>query len=178
MKTGRKFFEQYIETMNRINYKVVPTPGVDSGAGGKSLEASVKMYLDVTSGKAVSDPKKTDVKVKINGRYVTLEIKSGGGVIVNSNGVCCLDKSQFFGYVPRYNPDIDIEKQVIIYKSSDIKAFMFNTNNKVLRHKRATNNNAVISIVSSVQAWERIYYADIDYMTLVDFRNMMDKFNK
>lgn len=182
MKTTRKenkrYFENYIAKKNNENPFIIPTQGIDSGAYGKSFESTIKYLFGNTNGKTVSAQNTTDTVIKINGKKTRIEIKTGGGVIVNANGKNCLDKCDYFIYCPRYNPNENINTQCIVYNANEIKAFLFNPLNKCLRTKRTTNGKTVISIVSSKQAFERVFYADIDYLSLFDFMELFDKNKK
>lgn len=66
----------YLEKTKAMDYHCVPTLGVDSGRGGKTFEALVKVYLNNYRFKGIATPEgRTDTRKRINGKTAKIEVK-------------------------------------------------------------------------------------------------------
>lgn len=109
----------YLEKTRAINYHCTPTAGIDSGRGGKTFEALVKLYLDNYRFKGIASPDgKTDTKKRINGEIAKIEIKCNAFEIerLDENGevIYSIRNNDYIVYAPDYNEFAPVEMQAYV----------------------------------------------------------------
>lgn len=76
---AQKMRESETERLNAINFRVAPTPGIDSGAGGKVIEFNATR--EGSEKYRISKFGEADNFANINGRATRVEMKSNSGRI-------------------------------------------------------------------------------------------------
>ena len=109
----------YLEKTRAIDYHCKPTAGIDSGRGGKTFEALVKLYLDNYRFKGITSPDgKTDTKKRINGETAKIEIKCNAFEIerLDENGAVTysIRNNDYIVYAPDYNEFAPVEMQAYV----------------------------------------------------------------
>ena len=109
----------YLEKTRAIDYHCKPTTGIDSGRGGKTFEALVKLYLDNYRFKGIASAEgKTDTKKRINGEIAKIEIKCNAFEIerLNENGAVTysIRNNDYIVYAPDYNEFAPVEMQAYV----------------------------------------------------------------
>lgn len=109
----------YLEKTRAINYHCKPTAGIDSGRGGKTFEALVKLYLDNYRFKGIASAEgRTDTKKRINGEIAKIEIKCNAFEIerLNENGAVTysIRNNDYIVYAPDYNEFAPVEMQAYV----------------------------------------------------------------
>ena len=109
----------YLEKTRAIDYHCKPTAGIDSGRGGKTFEALVKLYLDNYRFKGIASPEgKTDTKKRVNGKNAKIEIKCNAFEIerLDENGAITysIRNNDYIVYAPDYNEFAPVEMQAYV----------------------------------------------------------------
>ena len=109
----------YLEKTRAIDYHCTPTAGIDSGRGGKTFEALVKLYLDNYRFKGIASAEgKTDTKKRINGEIAKIEIKCNAFEIerLDENGkvIYSIRNNDYIVYAPDYNEFAPVEMQAYV----------------------------------------------------------------
>ena len=109
----------YLEKTRAIDYHCKPTTGIDSGRGGKTFEALVKLYLDNYRFKGIASPDgKTDTKKRIDGKIAKIEVKCNAFEIerLDSNGAVTysIRNNDYIVYAPDYNEFAPVEMQAYV----------------------------------------------------------------
>ena len=109
----------YLEKTKAIDYHCTPTAGVDSGRGGKTFEALVKLYLDNYRFKGIASAEgKTDTRKRINGEIAKIEIKCNAFEIerLDENGkvIYSIRNNDYIVYAPDYNECAPVEMQAYV----------------------------------------------------------------
>ena len=109
----------YLEKTRAIDYHCKPTAGIDSGRGGKTFEALVKLYLDNYRFKGIASPDgKTDTKKRVDGKIAKIEIKCNAFEIerLNENGAVTysIRNNDYIVYAPDYNEFAPVEMQAYV----------------------------------------------------------------
>ena len=109
----------YLEKTRAIDYHCKPTAGVDSGRGGKTFEALVKLYLDNYRFKGIASPEgKTDTTKRLNGKNAKIEIKCNAFEIerLDENGkvIYSIRNNDFIVYAPDFNECAPVEMQAYV----------------------------------------------------------------
>lgn len=78
---ARELREEQINELDMVNFRVKPTPGVDSGAGGKVAE--LRATRDGSEKYKVSGAGRADNYASIDGRTRAIEVKTNSGRIGN-----------------------------------------------------------------------------------------------
>ena len=109
----------YLEKTKAIDYHCTPTAGVDSGRGGKTFEALVKLYLDNYRFKGIASAEgRTDTKKRINGEIAKIEIKCNAFEIerLDENGevIYSIRNNDYIVYAPDYNECAPVEMQAYV----------------------------------------------------------------
>ena len=109
----------YLEKTRAMNYHCKPTTGIDSGRGGKTFEALVKLYLDNYRFKGIASPDgKTDTKKRIDGKIAKIEVKCNAFEIerLNENGAVTysIRNNDYIVYAPDYNEFAPVEMQAYV----------------------------------------------------------------
>lgn len=109
----------YLEKTRAIDYHCKPTAGIDSGRGGKTFEALVKLYLDNYRFKGIASAEgRTDTKKRINGEIAKIEIKCNAFEIerLNENGAVTysIRNNDYIVYAPDYNEFAPVEMQAYV----------------------------------------------------------------
>ena len=109
----------YLEKTRAIDYHCTPTTGIDSGRGGKTFEALVKLYLDNYRFKGIASAEgKTDTKKRINGEIAKIEIKCNAFEIerLDENGevIYSIRNNDYIVYAPDYNEFAPVEMQAYV----------------------------------------------------------------
>ena len=109
----------YLEKTRAIDYHCKPTAGIDSGRGGKTFEALVKLYLDNYRFKGIASPEgKTDTTKRLNGKNAKIEIKCNAFEIerLDENGAVTysIRNNDFIVYAPDYNEFAPVEMQAYV----------------------------------------------------------------
>ena len=109
----------YLEKTKAIDYHCTPTTGIDSGRGGKTFEALVKLYLDNYRFKGIASAEgKTDTRKRINGEIAKIEIKCNAFEIerLDENGkvIYSIRNNDYIVYAPDYNECAPVEMQAYV----------------------------------------------------------------
>ena len=109
----------YLEKTRAIDYHCKPTTGIDSGRGGKTFEALVKLYLENYRFKGIASPEgRTDTKKCINGEIAKIEIKCNAFEIerLDENGAVTysIRNNDYIVYAPDYNEFAPVEMQAYV----------------------------------------------------------------
>ena len=109
----------YLEKTRAIDYHCTPTAGIDSGRGGKTFEALVKLYLDNYRFKGIASAEgRTDTKKRINGEIAKIEIKCNAFEIerLDENGevIYSIRNNDYIVYAPDYNECAPVEMQAYV----------------------------------------------------------------
>ena len=109
----------YLEKTRAIDYHCTPTAGIDSGRGGKTFEALVKLYLDNYRFKGIASAEgKTDTRKRINGEIAKIEIKCNAFEIerLDENGevIYSIRNNDYIVYAPDYNEFAPVEMQAYV----------------------------------------------------------------
>ena len=109
----------YLEKTRGIDYHCTPTAGIDSGRGGKTFEALVKLYLDNYRFKGIASAEgRTDTKKRINGEIAKIEIKCNAFEIerLDENGevIYSIRNNDYIVYAPDYNEFAPVEMQAYV----------------------------------------------------------------
>ena len=109
----------YLEKTRAIDYHCTPTTGIDSGRGGKTFEALVKLYLDNYRFKGIASAEgKTDTRKRINGEIAKIEIKCNAFEIerLDENGkvIYSIRNNDYIVYAPDYNECAPVEMQAYV----------------------------------------------------------------
>ena len=109
----------YLEKTRAIDYHCKPTAGIDSGRGGKTFEALVKLYLDNYRFKGIASPEgKTDTKKRIDGKIAKIEVKCNAFEIerLDENGAVTysIRNNDYIVYAPDYNEFAPVEMQAYV----------------------------------------------------------------
>lgn len=109
----------YLEKTRAIDYHCKPTTGIDSGRGGKTFEALVKLYLDNYRFKGIASPEgKTDTKKRIDGKIAKIEVKCNAFEIerLDENGAITysIRNNDYIVYAPDYNEFAPVEMQAYV----------------------------------------------------------------
>lgn len=109
----------YLEKTRAIDYHCKPTTGIDSGRGGKTFEALVKLYLDNYRFKGIASAEgKTDTRKRINGEIAKIEIKCNAFEIerLDENGevIYSIRNNDYIVYAPDYNECAPVEMQAYV----------------------------------------------------------------
>ena len=109
----------YLEKTRAIDYHCTPTAGIDSGRGGKTFEALVKLYLDNYRFKGIASAEgKTDTRKRINGEIAKIEIKCNAFEIerLDENGkvIYSIRNNDYIVYAPDYNECAPVEMQAYV----------------------------------------------------------------
>ena len=109
----------YLEKTRAIDYHCKPTMGIDSGRGGKTFEALVKLYLDNYRFKGIASAEgRTDTKKRVNGEIAKIEIKCNAFEIerLNENGAVTysIRNNDYIVYAPDYNEFAPVEMQAYV----------------------------------------------------------------
>ena len=109
----------YLEKTRAIDYHCKPTAGIDSGRGGKTFEALVKLYLDNYRFKGITSPDgKTDTKKRINGEIAKIEIKCNAFEIerLDENGAVTysIRNNDYIVYAPDFDDRAPVELQAYV----------------------------------------------------------------
>ena len=109
----------YLEKTRAMNYHCKPTTGIDSGRGGKTFEALVKLYLDNYRFKGIASAEgRTDTKKRINGEIAKIEIKCNAFEIerLDENGAVTysIRNNDYIVYAPDYNEFAPVEMQAYV----------------------------------------------------------------
>ena len=109
----------YLEKTCAIDYHCTPTAGVDSGRGGKTFEALVKLYLDNYRFKGIASAEgRTDTRKRINGEIAKIEIKCNAFEIerLDENGevIYSIRNNDYIVYAPDFNEFAPVEMQAYV----------------------------------------------------------------
>lgn len=109
----------YLEKTKAINYHCTPTAGIDSGRGGKTFEALVKLYLNNYRFKGIASAEgKTDTRKRIDGKTAKIEIKCNAFEIerLDENGAVTysIRNNDYIVYAPDYNEFAPVEMQAYV----------------------------------------------------------------
>ena len=109
----------YLEKTRAIDYHCTPTAGIDSGRGGKTFEALVKLYLNNFRFKGIASAEgRTDTKKRINGEIAKIEIKCNAFEIerLDENGevIYSIRNNDYIVYAPDYNEFAPVEMQAYV----------------------------------------------------------------
>ena len=109
----------YLEKTRAIDYHCTPTAGIDSGRGGKTFEALVKLYLDNYRFKGIASAEgRTDTKKRINGEIAKIEIKCNAFEIerLDENGevIYSIRNNDYIVYAPDFNEFAPVEMQAYV----------------------------------------------------------------
>ena len=109
----------YLEKTKAMNYHCKPTAGIDSGRGGKTFEALVKLYLHNYRFKGIASAEgKTDTTKRINGEFAKIEIKCNAFEIerLDENGAITysIRNNDYIVYAPDYNEFAPVEMQAYV----------------------------------------------------------------
>ena len=109
----------YLEKTRAIDYHCTPTAGIDSGRGGKTFEALVKLYLNNYRFKGIASAEgRTDTKKRINGEIAKIEIKCNAFEIerLDENGkvIYSIRNNDYIVYAPDYNECAPVEMQAYV----------------------------------------------------------------
>lgn len=106
----------YLEKTLEMDCHCKPTAGIDSGREGKTYEALVKIALGNYRFKGISAKElRTDTRIKIDGSFVKIEIKSNAFEIarLNEDGevIYSIKNNDYIIYAPELNLDAPVEMQ-------------------------------------------------------------------
>lgn len=109
----------YLEKTRAIDYHCKPTAGIDSGRGGKTFEALVKLYLDNYRFKGIASPDgKTDTKKRVDGKIAKIEIKCNAFEIerLDENGAVTysIRDNDYIVYAPDFDDRAPVELQAYV----------------------------------------------------------------
>lgn len=109
----------YLEKTRAIDYHCKPTTGIDSGRGGKTFEALVKLYLDNYRFKGIASPEgKTDTKKRIDGKVAKIEVKCNAFEIerLDENGAVTysIRNNDYIVYAPDFDDRAPVELQAYV----------------------------------------------------------------
>lgn len=109
----------YLEKTRAIDYHCTPTAGIDSGRGGKTFEALVKLYLNNYRFKGIASAEgRTDTKKRINGEIAKIEIKCNAFEIerLDENGevIYSIRNNDYIVYAPDFNEFAPVEMQAYV----------------------------------------------------------------
>ena len=109
----------YLEKTCAIDYHCKPTAGIDSGRGGKTFEALVKLYLDNYRFKGIASAEgRTDTRKRINGEIAKIEIKCNAFEIerLDENGevIYSIRNNDYIVYAPDFNEFAPVEMQAYV----------------------------------------------------------------
>ena len=109
----------YLEKTRAIDYHCKPTAGIDSGRGGKTFEALVKLYLNNYRFKGIASAEgKTDTKKRIDGKIAKIEVKCNAFEIerLDENGAVTysIRDNDYIVYAPDYNEFAPVEIQAYV----------------------------------------------------------------
>lgn len=109
----------YLEKTRAIDYHCKPTAGIDSGRGGKTFEALVKLYLNNYRFKGIASAEgKTDTTKRINGERVKIEIKCNAFEIerLDENGAVTysIRNNDYIVYAPDFDDRAPVEMQAYV----------------------------------------------------------------
>ena len=109
----------YLEKTRAIDYHCKPTTGIDSGRGGKTFEALVKLYLDNYRFKGIASAEgKTDTKKRVDGKIAKIEIKCNAFEIerLDENGAVTysIRNNDYIVYAPDFNEFAPVEMQAYV----------------------------------------------------------------
>ena len=109
----------YLEKTRAIDYHCKPTAGIDSGRGGKTFEALVKLYLNNYRFKGIASAEgKTDTKKRVDGKIAKIEIKCNAFEIerLDENGAVTysIRNNDYIVYAPDYNEFAPVEMQAYV----------------------------------------------------------------
>ena len=109
----------YLEKTKAIDYHCTPTTGIDSGRGGKTFEALVKLYLNNYRFKGIASAEgKTDTRKRINGEIAKIEIKCNAFEIerLDENGevIYSIRNNDYIVYAPDFNEFAPVEMQAYV----------------------------------------------------------------
>lgn len=109
----------YLEKTKAMNYHCKPTAGIDSGRGGKTFEALVKLYLDNYRFKGIASAEgKTDTKKRVNGKNAKIEIKCNAFEIerLDENGAVTysIRNNDYIVYAPDFDDRAPVELQAYV----------------------------------------------------------------
>lgn len=109
----------YLEKTCALDYHCKPTTGIDSGRGGKTFEALVKLYLNNYRFKGIASPDgKTDTKKRIDGKIAKIEIKCNAFEIerLNENGTVTysIRNNDYIVYAPDFDDRTPVEMQAYV----------------------------------------------------------------
>ena len=109
----------YLEKTKAMNYHCKPTAGIDSGRGGKTFEALVKLYLNNYRFKGIASAEgKTDTKKRVDGKIAKIEIKCNAFEIerLDSNGAVTysIRNNDYIVYAPDFDDRAPVELQAYV----------------------------------------------------------------
>lgn len=104
---------EYLTYAKNVNVHQKPTKGTHSGAYGNSFEHQIKLALGNKHFKGTSPRGRIDTIKKINGEYLSFEIKQGCGelAVLDKNGK--IIRSCFNTKYMIFCPDFDINRPVV-----------------------------------------------------------------
>ena len=109
----------YLEKTRAIDYHCKPTAGIDSGRGGKTFEALVKLYLNNYRFKGIASAEgKTDTKKRVDGKIAKIEIKCNAFEIerLDENGAVTysIRNNDYIVYAPDFDDRAPVELQAYV----------------------------------------------------------------
>lgn len=109
----------YLEKTKAMNYHCKPTAGIDSGRGGKTFEALVKLYLNNYRFKGIASAEgKTDTKKRVDGKIAKIEIKCNAFEIerLDENGAVTysIRNNDYIVYAPDFDDRAPVELQAYV----------------------------------------------------------------
>lgn len=107
---------EYLEKTRTIDYHCKPVEGIDSGRGGKTYEALVKLALGNYRFKGITAKElRVDTRIKVDGELKSIEIKSNAFEIArldeNGNTVYSIANNDYIIYAPELDLEAPVELQ-------------------------------------------------------------------
>ena len=170
---AKEIRDRRIAELEKIEYRVKPTKGIDSGAGGKLFE--LEQTRDTSTKTRVAGESKVDNYMNLNHHAQAVEMKTNSGEISTTLAKVASGKGGFIVYrLEMNNANTNHEWRVVpavIMKAETFVAMA--TECKCIRAKKTTRGTITYAIEASNKDWYNALNAYIERTGLIYDKNMV-----